>query len=232
MADLKGKLLCFINELKEKNLNVDLIKDVCDGASINNEVMYGTTEKINIRCKIIATSNYTPKFKNDNGIKRRYRQLQFTSQFVDQEGYIKLTEQQRKYSFPKIEIKDLLINEYKYEFLDIIFSYSKKYYEDKNIIIPYDFKKLSEQTCSSNDQFSMFKEEYLEADDDAYVFVKELIEKYKEVFNKTVDASYFRDQFAKENIVYDYKKEKTKHKIKYKGAFKGYKLKIEISRRL
>ena len=64
-------------------MNVDLIKDICDGASINNEVMYGTTEKINIKCKIIATSNYTPKFKNDNGIKRRYKQLQFNSQFVD-----------------------------------------------------------------------------------------------------------------------------------------------------
>ena len=227
LADLKGKLLCFINELKEKNLNVDLIKDVCDGASINNEVMYGTTEKINIKCKIIATSNYTPKFKNDNGIKRRYRQLQFTSQFVDKEAYIKLTDQQKRYSFPKIEIRDLLINEYKYEFLDIIFSYSKKYYEDKNIVIPNEFKKISEQTCSSNDQFSIFKDEYLEVDDDAYVFVKELIDKYKAVFNKTVDASYFRDQFAKENIVYDYKKRISKNRQNLKGAFKGYKFKIE-----
>jgi len=225
LLDLKGKLLCYINELKEKNLNVDLIKDVCDGAQINNEIMYGTTEMIRINCKIIATSNYTPKFKNDNGIKRRYRQLQFRSQFVDRETYDKMNEKQKKISFPKIEIKELLKTEYKYEFLDIIFSYSKKYYTDKDIRIPLDFKMLSDETCNANDMFSLFRDEYLEEDEDGYVYMKELIEKYKEVYNKVVDNTYFKDQFAKENIVYDYKKVKYKNKIKFKGAYRGYKMK-------
>jgi phage/plasmid-associated DNA primase len=69
IAELKGIRYAYMEEYpKNCNLNVDLYKDLVDGNTITNKVMYGTTEEIQITFKINILSNHIPKFENDKGI--------------------------------------------------------------------------------------------------------------------------------------------------------------------
>jgi len=52
-----------------------MLKEHADGNSIEVEVMYGTTEKINLNSKLFFCSNPTPNFKTNGGISNRYKQL-------------------------------------------------------------------------------------------------------------------------------------------------------------
>ena len=43
-----------------------MLKEYSDGKNIEIEIMYGTTEKINISSKLFFCSNPTPNFKTDD----------------------------------------------------------------------------------------------------------------------------------------------------------------------
>ena len=58
-----------------------MLKEYSDGNSIEVEIMYGTTEKVNLNSKLFFCSNPTPNFKTDGGIANRYKQLSFNSLF-------------------------------------------------------------------------------------------------------------------------------------------------------
>ena len=48
LISVKGKRIIFLEELSEKKLNIELLKEYSDGKNIEVEIVYGTTEKINI----------------------------------------------------------------------------------------------------------------------------------------------------------------------------------------
>ena len=66
LISTKGKRIIFLEELSEKKLNIELLKEYSDGKTIEIEIMYGTTEKINISSKLFFCSNPTPNFKTDD----------------------------------------------------------------------------------------------------------------------------------------------------------------------
>jgi len=47
------------------------MKEYSDGKNIEVEIMYGTTEKIDIGSTLFFCSNPTPNFKTDGGIANR-----------------------------------------------------------------------------------------------------------------------------------------------------------------
>ena len=63
LIGVKGKLIIYLEELSEKKLNIEV------------EIMYGTTEKVNISSKLFFCSNPTPNFKIEGGIENRYKQF-------------------------------------------------------------------------------------------------------------------------------------------------------------
>jgi len=58
-----------------------MLKEYADGKTIELEIMYGTTEKVNISSKLFFCSNPAPNFKTEGGIENRYKQLSFNSHF-------------------------------------------------------------------------------------------------------------------------------------------------------
>ena len=81
-AQTKNKRIVYIEELDKKKVDADLIKDVVDGNQINNEVLFATTEKIDINFKLMFLSNNLMNFDADSGIKRRLIHFEFRNKFV------------------------------------------------------------------------------------------------------------------------------------------------------
>jgi hypothetical protein len=84
-AQTKNKRIVYIEELDKKKVDADLIKDVVDGNQINNEVLFSTTEKIDINFKLMFLSNNLMNFDADSGIKRRLIHFEFRNKFVAQQ---------------------------------------------------------------------------------------------------------------------------------------------------
>ena len=69
---MKGKRLVWLDEFGKKKANSELMKEIGDGLSIENEVMYGTSESINIMFKLFTLTNNMPKIK-DVAVYNRYK---------------------------------------------------------------------------------------------------------------------------------------------------------------
>jgi phage/plasmid-associated DNA primase len=79
----KSKRLVWREEYpKDKEVNSDLTKEIADGNQIENEVMFGTSETINLMFKMFALSNHCPKIDpNETAVYNRYKQISFNSHF-------------------------------------------------------------------------------------------------------------------------------------------------------
>ena len=75
ISHIKGKRLVFLEEMpKTQAMNHSLFKEIGDGTSIENEVMYGTCEKIKIQCVLHALSNHIPDLNaEEEACYNRYR---------------------------------------------------------------------------------------------------------------------------------------------------------------
>ena len=131
IAELKGIRYAYMEEYpKNCNLNVDLYKDLVDGNTRTNKVMYGTTEEIQITFKINILSNHIPKFENDKGILRRGLMAELTNCFLDEHEYKK---KKRTYLLDYTLLMKFNDEKYKQSFFNILLNYSIQYYK-KNII--------------------------------------------------------------------------------------------------
>ena len=76
-SNMKNKRIVYIEELDKKKIDGDLLKDTVDGNKMNNEVLFSTTEKIDINFKLMFLSNNLMNFDSDSGIKRRLIHFEF-----------------------------------------------------------------------------------------------------------------------------------------------------------
>lgn len=75
--------LAYIEELQQKKLDGDFLKDWVDGNKITNEVLYGYTECKKIQAKLMTCSNKDLKIDSDEGVLRRGKVQFYNSQFLD-----------------------------------------------------------------------------------------------------------------------------------------------------
>ena len=115
---------------------VDLYKDLVDGNTITNKVMYGTTEEIQITFKINILSNHIPKFENDKGILRRGLMAELTNCFLDEHEYRK---KKGTYLLDNTLLMKFNDEKYKQSFFNILLNYSIQYYK-KGLLIFDDLK--------------------------------------------------------------------------------------------
>jgi phage/plasmid-associated DNA primase len=87
MAGLKGIRCAIVEESDRKKLDVNFIKKFVTGGQLENKVMFGTTETINLISKLIFISNNLPAFHNDQGFERRIIMGEFKNKFVDEQDY-------------------------------------------------------------------------------------------------------------------------------------------------
>ena len=163
----------------KKEVDSKMFKEIADGESTKNEIMFGTTISGKINAKPIIIGNYTLKFdKQDKGIERRYKHLQFNTKFCDKD---ELEEENiaKLQFFKDKSFKQKLIDK-KHEFIDIIIEYANNYYIDKKLpTIPVEFKEEQNEVLNANNDFmNWFQDVPKNISDDQYCSSIELFNEY------------------------------------------------------
>jgi phage/plasmid-associated DNA primase len=222
----KRKRLVWLDEFTTKRTNAALIKELADGKTIENEIMFGTSESINILYKIFILSNHIPNVdSNEEAVYNRYKQISFSSHF-DRTG-ARLEDDPDKLLFrADIDLSDKLKTEYANEIFNIIIDYAAKYTVSKLPKVPEKFQKDAQETKVKNDEFQMWFNDNCEKDDSKRVPMELLREK-----------SGFDDKTIKEGmkrVGFKYDKDlrsglgKNVLNKPYKGGFVGCFLKENI----
>ena len=186
IAELKGIRYAYMEEYpKNCNLNVDLYKDLVDGNTITNKVMYGTTEEIQITYKINILSNHIPKFENDKGILRRGLMAELTNCFLDEHEYKK---KKGTYLLDNTLLMKFNDEKYKQSFFNILLNYSIQYYK-KGLLIFDDLKSGFKEICQENDKMASFIESMFIITDDPNdrIYKEHLVLLYNEKYNLRKD---------------------------------------------
>ena len=85
IATWRGLKILWLNELSDSIKDQDVAKALCDGISMSYNRLYATeAEMMPINFKMIVVSNNYINIKGDEGIKRRFKVLQFGSQFKEE----------------------------------------------------------------------------------------------------------------------------------------------------
>ena len=164
-SGMKNKRIVYIEELDKKKTDGDLLKDIVDGNKMNNEVLFGTTEKIDISFKLMFFSNNIMNFDADSGIKRRMIAMEFNSIFAEAEDLA-----DKRATYPNSDVfqidrnlLDMFKNndEYKNAFMHLIIEQSKGYFNN-GLIIPESYKKATNDLCDENDKMKQFIENQFE----------------------------------------------------------------------
>jgi phage/plasmid-associated DNA primase len=152
-----GARIAWFNEIGKRKINIELLKDVCDGSQIQNKVLYGTEETIKIDAKLFFVGNSEPKFATDNGIARRYRYIEFKSKFYDRQDFDKIETKRDDYDFLKDpEVPKFLESENGiFAFLSCLFDGAALYYKD-GLATPTEYDELKQQAVAKNDKYHEF----------------------------------------------------------------------------
>jgi len=154
LKNVRGNRIIYVEELeKGKKQNAELIKEIGDGKTISNEIMFGTDEIINILCKLFILGNHTPSFDSDGGMANRIRQLLFKNNFGrdNKEEYI---ENGIHYYVPDETLADQLQGEYKHALLSLLIKWGNNFEKNGMLPIPQLFADEAEHTLMMNDGFA------------------------------------------------------------------------------
>lgn len=172
----KGKRLLWLEELpKEKNTNAELMKEIGDGKQLENEVMFGTSETINVMFKMFALSNHIPKIDpNEKAVYNRYKQVSFNSHF-DRSGN-RTTEIPKELKFiADTSLSQTIKDEYFNEVFNLVIEYAHRYYTKKLPVIPSQFLADTKETQNKNDSFGCWFDETCAIDSNERVALKLLV---------------------------------------------------------
>lgn len=168
-AECKNKRFVFLEEISRKNMDIQLFKDIIgDPVLGSNEILFGTTEDINITFTFCFASNNNPSFQNDNGIKRRGMIVNTNNKFIDKNKYDKRKEENKDMTGYYVKDKNFLVkmeNEaYKLALFHIFYDYALDYV--KNGEIPEERMvraiKAWEDICKENDTMKSFIDQFFE----------------------------------------------------------------------
>ena len=195
VATWKGVRIGWLNELSKKKQDENEIKNLADGTAIRFKVMYGGMDTMPITLKAFIVSNNTLNINADNGIKRRLKMIQLDSEFVaDIEDDYKACRFKKNNSFGT----DLQTT-YKFALMDLLYSYSKKFVDDKYKLKPYptEWKEESDAVVESNNELNEFILDRFDFDDKTAKTYKTDINDQLKLYKKfEVDLKCFKDSLA------------------------------------
>ena len=176
IAKLKGKRFIYMEEFPEKQINDDLLKELADGGIMENEVMHGTTEKINLIGMFFALSNHTPKMDAESAAGyNRFKQVSFKSHF-DRTGDRLIEDESELEYIADSVLGGTIVNDYRDEVVGLLLDYAMRFYKTGIPDTPQAFIKAEKETKQSNDKFAKWFEEYIDGNEEDRVAEKSLIE--------------------------------------------------------
>lgn len=214
-----------VEELDRKMLDIDRLKDFVSGVKICNEIMYGTTEEIEIHSKINFITNKDPIFESDKGMYRRGLMVQMTNKFVTSE---EMANKPGKGIY--LRDNDLLKHfetddNYKMAFINILLPYANMYYKT-GLKVDKKIENAFKELCDENDNMGKFLDEYYEItnEDKDRVHKDVFLDHYNVVNNSRLSWGVLMGD-VKKYLTYDrYKKRGGK-----KGCIMGIKQKDAIN---
>jgi phage/plasmid-associated DNA primase len=158
IAMLKGFRLVWLGEFRKgKKMDEKSMKELADGKTYQNEVLFGTQEKINIDCKIVTISNHKQLFESDGGVENRFREIQHNSTFtknIIEDAYNKLNFKM------DTALPENLKNNYKNEIVNLMIDYAYNYCINGMCDMPDEFVEATNETLNMNNQFKCDFEEF------------------------------------------------------------------------
>ena len=148
--------LVYLEELDEKLLDVDVLKDWVDGRKITIEILFGTDDTKTIQAKLMTCSNKDINIKGDQGLYRRGRLQFYNSKFEDinEDDYI-------NHIYKKIENLDNYFDDVRYKnaYFHLLLDYIDELKIPKSAI--NNFKNIVDETDDLfyliNDNFEITK---------------------------------------------------------------------------
>lgn len=170
--------IVYCEEIPNKKLNTDLLKELGDGKEIKNEIMFGTNKSISLCGKLFMISQKPMDFATDKGIETRYKQLQFNNRFLkeDHEDYHLIGKDPTVFQADK-KLCEKLEGEYAMALLNVLFQYAQMYLNEKQLKkIPALFAEKTSETLKNNDVLSEWWDDNIEIGND-YKLAKEEVNK-------------------------------------------------------
>jgi len=191
IATWRGLKILWLNELSTSAKDQDVVKATCDGTSMSYNRNYATEAEIMpISFKLFAVSNYSINIKGDAGVKRRFKVLEFGSQF--KEEFKKDDFEKREFIRDK-DLGEKLMTEYKDALLYLLATYSKKYWEEKKLVeYPADWKEEADDQMASNNEFEEWFLERFEFNPDYFI--------RKGEFDSIINDSKFKGHRIKDEL--------------------------------
>ena len=159
IAECKGMRYVYVEEF-EKRINTSLFKDLIGSKSISNQVLYGTTELIQITFKLNIISNYLFDVHSDKGVERRGRMIEFKNRFLDEYDNEYKPNTKGIYKKDKFFLDKFDNDVYKNALFKILLPYAIKFYKDGCIKCNYMNTSYNnfKQICNENDKMKPFIE--------------------------------------------------------------------------
>ena len=222
MPNLSQYRIIFLNEMKKKaKIDAKMVKLIADGSSMNNEVMYGTNEIINITCKGFLLSNHLPDFDDlDKGVLRRYTHLQFDSEFRPE--YTKDNPKRLKF-IADPEFIDKLYRK-RDTFLSILLDYAKQVVDNGLPKPPKEFNEEKTICMETNNEIPEFIASIIVEKDSKNVSKQAIIDIVKQERNITINSKNVIDYMKQ--LGYGKKYDKGKMKNRIRGVYVGLDIKI------
>ena len=230
LATLQGIRFLVSEEFRKgASLNEQLVKRFRDGTPMENEVMFGTLNEIDLQCKLLFTSNATLRFEADGGMSRGYREVKFTSRFVEDYANSEFKHEVNCFQADKtFQSEKFVLPAYRDELLHILLEYSHNYYKD-GLKTPDFITEDSKQTCEmQGDQFKTFFDDNFVIDPEGFVLKEDFEATYIQHYKKAAILLNIKDEFQKISftIMYDKNKKGKGEKSDRRGGFRGISEKV------
>jgi phage/plasmid-associated DNA primase len=224
VAEWRGKRVVWANEMSKKEQDGEFIKLLSDGTSVEFQVMYGTTDDMPIRFKMFFVSNNTMQVNCDAAVKRRMRMMQFDSKFVDD-----IEDNYEKCEFKKDRsFKDHLSTTYKFALSELLFEYSKKFWDDGFNLkaVPVEWKAEAEEVAADNNELNDFIDTYYEFEAGVKTLKTEIEEHWSRAKDK-ITLRTFKDALRALGKEFKYDSHEFISGRKGRGYWTGIKIRVE-----
>ncbi len=211
----KYRIIAMEEMRKGKSIDSKPIKLLADGDVIENEVMFGTCNTIKITASGILNSNHSIHFEDaDEGISRRYENLQFNNEF--RPDYTDNEDLGQFKSDPNFQ--DNLLSK-KHTYLQMLFNYGNDVYINGMPETPIEFLEERKITMEDNFKFKTFIGDYTQKCDEGKISKVELLEMYKAKTDNKIDNKSIVDDMKSLGYIYDRNRSSNKNR----GVFIGLK---------
>ena len=203
--------LAYVEELSERKMDTEFIKDFVDAKKISCEVMFGTDETKKIQAKMMTVGNSDFNAKTDEGLKRRGLIQHYTSKFVEKGEFSEENHIYKRIDGFENRFAD---DKYKNAYFHLLLKYTD------NLIIPKVNEDAFKEVCDDNDHFknTLFDAYELTGDPNHAVYWKDICVLFGSTPAKA-NRKNISNEMKRLNLVYD--------KDKFcngKGCYLGLKL--------